>query len=235
MSEPFYIAKDGSQKDDWIWEELLGDDDLDEGPYRHILGEEPRNLVGTDKSGNWGHEGRPGEVGGSAPGKGPLDDEPYGEHTPDGQRKLIAYLSEKTGQKFRAHGSVSRGETSKNDYDIILVPQTAEEEDAALEASHEAEALLHDKVARGEMTQEEMMQEYYGETPDPLHDALTAIGFQRENAIEFDMTPTGTAADAEVGVTRYENPETGHRIEIWESLLPAARPDEYISKQKRRK
>src|SRR5580765_1542853 len=39
----FYVAPDGSHQDDWIMEELLGADDVDEGEYASVV-EEPRTL-----------------------------------------------------------------------------------------------------------------------------------------------------------------------------------------------
>ena len=44
---------------------------------------------------------------------------PHGKHTPEGQKKLIHFLEKTTGEKFDAHGSVSKGNISEHDIDII--------------------------------------------------------------------------------------------------------------------
>ena len=60
---------DGSKTDIWIFEEWLGDDDLDEGDYHHVL-PASRTDLGGPGSGHHGHAGVPGQRGGSAPGEG---------------------------------------------------------------------------------------------------------------------------------------------------------------------
>lgn len=146
-------------------------------------------------------------------GDNPLAGEKSGEHTPAGQRKLIDYLEKTTGEKFKPHGSVGRGETSKNDFDIIMKPQSDED---ATEAAHKFESDLHDRLARGEITQDQMMQELYGgEFEHPVDKALKNIGFEHESSIEFDASPTGDSGDPEVAVMRYKNPKTGHTVEVW--------------------
>jgi len=94
---------DGSTTDTWIWNELMGDDDLPDA-YQSDLSERatPKmaeryavlsfgtldrlRALGGLGSGNFGHSGRPGEIGGSAPdggaGGGGLSsslDKKYGE------------------------------------------------------------------------------------------------------------------------------------------------------------
>lgn len=152
---------------------------------------------------------------------GPLAGEKPGEHTPAAQRRVIDYLEKATGSKFKPYGSVGRGETSKNDFDIIRVPESEEDLAAQQEAAHKYESDLHDKVARGEMTQREMMEELYGEAVDPMTDALEKIGFKDIGGIEFDTTPSGTTGRPEIGVQRYRNEKTKHTIEVWFSLLEA--------------
>ena len=93
------------------------------------------------------------------PIKSPFDGEVAGEHTPAAQQRLMRYLTERTGEQFKAHGSVARGVTSTNDVDIIRLPAThgmtkdqiraywAEQTKLAHDAEDEARALFEADVA----------------------------------------------------------------------------------------
>lgn len=145
----------------------------------------------------------------------PLAGEAHGQHTPAAMQRLIAYLEQATGAAMRAHGSVSRGETSANDFDIIIAARTeAEMEDDAEEANLAA-ANIWERHCNGELTEHEAMQTIYGDAPDPLADALAAIGFTLEHSVAFDGSQDGRAGAAEVCVTRFVNSDTAHGIEIW--------------------
>ena len=154
-------------------------------------------------------------------GQNPLHGEAPGQHTPEGMKKLIGYLETKTGEKFRPHGSVAKGGSSVNDFDLVMDAHTEEEEQAASDAHNEEMANIWDKVAAGTLTQDEAMEQIYGDKPHPIDQALMDIGFVSERSVAFDASPTGTAGDPEVEVHRYHNPKTGHSIEIWVPLLPA--------------
>ena len=65
--EMFYEREDGTRGDVDLWREILDDDDIPPDP---VPPPERQDLRGTERSGNYGHRGRPGEVGGSAPGDG---------------------------------------------------------------------------------------------------------------------------------------------------------------------
>lgn len=175
--------------------------------------------AGSASSGNHGHKGRPGQVGGSGKGSdNPLRGQAWGEHTPEGQARLIAYLEKETGEKFTPHGSVAKGATSKNDFDIVMQPTTEADLERQIAESNQIEQDLHDKVVRGEMTEDAMMEELFGDytrNNDPLTEPMRKIGFEHAQSVEFDMSPTGDAGDPEVMVTRYQNQETGHSIEVW--------------------
>lgn len=57
--ELYSILPDGTKDDTWLWEQLLGDDlPFEDEPVPATLG--------SRGSGNFGHAGRPGEVGGSS-------------------------------------------------------------------------------------------------------------------------------------------------------------------------
>lgn len=36
-SDLYSLTPDGTRTDEWVLDELLGDDDLDEGEYRHVI------------------------------------------------------------------------------------------------------------------------------------------------------------------------------------------------------
>jgi hypothetical protein len=149
----------------------------------------------------------------------PLKGEVPGKHTPEGQQKLMAYLEQMTGSKFLPHGSVGKGATSTNDFDIIQKPLSAADEEKLLAESHAAEQKIWDQVEAGTLTKHAAMEQMYGDSPDPITEAMQQIGFDHEPGVEFDMSPTGVSGDPEVAVMRFHNPKTQHRVEVWIPLL----------------
>lgn len=148
-------------------------------------------------------------------GRDPLHGEPHGQHTPTGQQKLIDYLEQTTGEKFKPHGSVARGETSSNDFDLTIEAMTQEEAEQASHAADEAVSKIWDKVSTGELTRDQAMEQIYGDAPHPVDEALARIGFTPVHSVEFDMSPTGDMGHPDVVVQRYENTQTGHSLELW--------------------
>lgn len=219
----FSIDKDGKVVDAWIFDEILSPELPD--AYALDLDDEV-TVLGGPGSGRY-----PKGSGQNPQAANPLAGERHGMHTPEGMQKLISYLEETTGLKFKPHGSVAKGDTSTNDFDIVMQPSTMTkaERDALEIEQYEAEGAIWDQVKAGALTQDEAMQQIYGDVdaPDPVDKALKAIGFVYESSVEFDGTPTGTLGDPEVAVGRYRNPATGHSIEMWASLIDPLE-DEYV-------
>lgn len=134
---------------------------------------------------------------------------PNGLHTPEGQRKLIGFLAEKTGLKFEPHGSVGGGRTSENDMDIMEVPQSEEEQEAAYHEDMRRQGEIWERAKRREISKEEAMRQIYGDDPagtsNPVDQAMAQLGFKPTKIMNFG----GYA------VIRYRNDKTGHTIELW--------------------
>lgn len=129
---------------------------------------------------------------------------PYGKHTPEGADKLISLLKE-AGTDFKKFGSVAQGKTSDNDIDLIEVQPTEEEQERAGREANEAEGRVWDRVARGELTQEQAIEQLYETGPEPREQLMERLGFKATKLMEWSG----------IAVTRYENKDTGHRIELW--------------------
>lgn len=135
----------------------------------------------------------------------------YGEHTPEGMKKVIKYLERETGRKFTPHGSVAKGIISKNDLDIAIVPYTEKEQEKMYYEAMRQQAIMYEKLQKGEITQKQFSEYMYGEAENPntqtdFDKAMEEMGYKRE----------GTAAWMGVAATRFTNKKTGHSIEIWE-------------------
>lgn len=178
---------------------------------------QPRAPAGQANGGQW-VTARSGSAGSSAgqSSKGdwnadPLTGEKHGAHSPAAMKRVMSYLERETGEKFVPHGSVSRGETSMNDFDIAMMPTSQEEMERQ---SHQAEVEMSrtlERAAKGELTHEQAMVEIYGNDPmgensdSPLGDAMSKIGFRRTREMGF----------MENYVERFHRPSSGHTIEIW--------------------
>lgn len=93
-ADMYSVAEDGTKTDAWIMDELLGDDDLPDDEYTHVIGGEARTDLGGQGSGNFGHSGRPGEIGGSGPGGGGVPVEPGTTPIPEGKIRGYHYTDD---------------------------------------------------------------------------------------------------------------------------------------------
>jgi hypothetical protein len=177
---------------------------------------QPRVPAGQPTGGQW-VAARSGSAGSSAgqSSKGdwsadPLAGEKHGTHTPAAMKRVMTYLERETGENFVPHGSVSRGETSMNDFDIAMLPTSQEEMEQQYHQSNVEMSRTLERAAKGELTHEQAMVEIYGNDPmgnsdSPLDDAMTKIGFRRTREMGF----------VENYVERFHRPSSGHTIEIW--------------------
>jgi GNAT superfamily N-acetyltransferase len=177
------------------------------------------------------------------PIRSPFEGERPGEHTPALQAKLIDYLTTRTGEQFRAHGSVAQGVTSTHDVDIIRLPPThgltreqiqaywAEQTRLARVAEDEARALFDADIAAGvprEDAQRRALARYLvDDTPtlDPVTEALLDLGFTEARVVEWAADGQVFTGRPEFRVRRFEHPLTGHAIDVFESALADEPPD----------
>jgi len=147
----------------------------------------------------------------------PLYGAPEGIHTPEMQQKMIAHLEKATGQEFKAHGSVSRGNNSPNDMDIAVKDptegmtkeQTEKYWEHQSDLAHEAEGEIHAKLQRGEITQQEAMEQMYGgegAPPGSIEHEMERLGFEVHHNAEW----LGIMA------TSWKHKKTGHVVDIWQ-------------------
>ncbi len=177
---------------------------------RTALLEEKAKQLRTKTLGDWDEALHPRDSAGkfTQATSGPMAGEAPGQHTPAAQARVIAYLEQETGNKFKPHGSVSRGRTSTNDIDIALVEPSEEKIQQLQDEANQFESDLHDRRARGEITEQEMMEALYGEgvSPNSVEGALARIGF----------VPSHGASWLGIDTIAYKNDKTGHVIEIWQ-------------------
>lgn len=149
-----------------------------------------------DKSGRWT------TTGSSLPDLGK-----EGKHSPEVGKKLVKFLEKETGSKYKLHGSVSKGKTSENDWDISMIPPTQQELEEQERIGREAEEKIWARVSKGELTEAQAMDELYGDYDDPrsLDNVLGRLGFKPTKLMNWDG----------IQVVSYNNPQTKHNIEIW--------------------
>jgi hypothetical protein len=130
-----------------------------------------------------------------------------GRHTVGDAKKLVAYLEKQTEMRFHVHGSIGRGSESVNDVDIAVVDPSEEELQKLSDETNEAEAGTWDRVTRGEITQEQALEELIGDpnAPDSLEKAFSDLGFEHVRTMKW----------AGIHVDRYERPSTRHAVEVW--------------------
>jgi len=171
--------------------------------------DQPRVPAGSPHGGEWAST-KSGSTSGPTSSRGnwqedPLSGEKPGQHTPAAQRRLMDYLEKETGEKFAPHGSVGKGKTSLNDFDIIVKEPNEDDAEAAWIAGMKEQDAITAKADRGEITRDQAMEEIFGAPTDRMTPALEKIGFKLTREMGF----SGTV------VYRYKREKTGHTLELW--------------------
>lgn len=172
---------------------------------------QPRAPKGSPIGGQW-VPAHGGSSSGTVAARGdwqtdPLAGEKPGQHTPAAQKRIMEYLERETGMQFQPHGSVSRGHTSMNDFDIIVKEQNEADAEAAWLEDQKWQSSMLDKAARGEITHDQAMEAIYADPGDKMTEALAKIGFARTR----EMGWQGMA------VSRFHRAKTNHTLELWHS------------------
>ena len=147
-------------------------------------------------------------------GTGPMAGEKSGVHTKEAAGRMKDYLEKETGLQIAVHGSLGKGAASSaNDMDLAVVDPTAKMSSSERDAyeqkmsdeANQAQSDIQDRIARGEITQDEGMQQLYGDQKDPVVEAMARIGFK----------PTKEMSWMGISVVRFHNERTKHTVELW--------------------